>query len=123
MGHEGLDFPAEALIKPSQAQSNRFPTDDKLYGSAAKFRDIPSIDARLNELEQEKQHLIVLKDELQKPKHIPSFPESFSPEQKIAIFKRLFRGRTDIFANRWQNQQGRSGYSVTCSNWVNRICN
>lgn len=40
----------------------------------------------------------------------------YSPEQKIAIFRVLFRGRTDIFANRWQNKQGRSGYSVTCNN-------
>ena len=96
--------------------SNHFPTDNKLQGSGAKFQDIPSIDARLNELEDEKQQLIALKEELQKPKRIPSVPESFSPEQKIAIFRSLFRGRTDIFANRWQNQQGRSGYSVACNN-------
>jgi len=104
--------------------SNHFPTDNKLQGSGAKFRDIPSIDARLNELEEEKQQLIALKEELQKPKRIPSIPESFSPEQKIAIFRSLFRGRTDIFANRWQNQQGRSGYSVACNNeWIKGICN
>ncbi|MEW8073669.1 MAG: hypothetical protein AB2826_24940, partial [Candidatus Thiodiazotropha sp.] len=48
----------------------------------------------------------------------------FSPEQKIAVFRNLFRGRTDIFANRWQNQRGRSGYSVACDNeWVQGICN
>ncbi|WP_419757163.1 TOTE conflict system archaeo-eukaryotic primase domain-containing protein [Teredinibacter turnerae] len=36
----------------------------------------------------------------------------------------MFRGRTDIFANRWQNQQGRSGYSVACNNeWLKGICN
>lgn len=104
--------------------SNHIPTDNKLQGSGAKFRDVPSIDARLNELEEEKQQLIALKEELQKPKRIPSIPESFSPEQKIAIFRSLFRGRTDIFANRWQNQQGRSGYSVACNNeWIKGICN
>ncbi len=104
--------------------SNHFSTDDKLYGSGAKFRDVPSIDARLNELEQEKQQLIALKEELQKPKRIPSIPDAFSPEQKIAIFRSLFRGRADIFANRWQNQQGRSGYSVACNNeWIEGICN
>jgi len=104
--------------------SNHFPTDDKLYGSGGKFRDVPSIDARLIELEQEKQQLIALKEELQKPKSIPSIPDSFSPEQKIAIFRSLFRGRTDIFANHWQNQQGRSGYSVACNNeWIKGVCN
>lgn len=29
-----------------------------------------------------------------------------------------------IYARRWQNQQGRSGYSVTCYNeWVQGLCN
>ncbi|MEW8070927.1 MAG: DEAD/DEAH box helicase family protein, partial [Candidatus Thiodiazotropha sp.] len=48
----------------------------------------------------------------------------FSPEQKIAVFRNLFRGRTDIFANRWQNQRGRSGYTVACDNeWAQGVCN
>lgn len=89
-----------------------------------KFRDISTIDARLNELGQEKQQLISLREELLKSKLIPTISEVFSKEQKIAVFRSLFRGRTDIFANRWQNQQGRSGYSVACNNeWVKGICN
>jgi len=92
--------------------------------SGDKIRDISAIDARLTELEQEKQLLIALKEELQKSKPAPPFSGSFSSEQKIAIFRNLFRGRTDIFANRWQNQQGRSGYSVACNNeWVQGLCN
>lgn len=103
---------------------NRSPTDEKLRGSRDKFRDISTIDARLNELEQEKRQLLALKEELQKSKPIPTIQDSFSTEQKIAIFRDLFCGRTDIFANRWQNQQGRSGYSVACNNeWVKGICN
>lgn len=91
---------------------------------SVKFRDISTIDARLNELEQEKRQLLALKEELQKSKPIPTIQDSFSTEQKIAIFRNLFCGRTDIFANRWQNQQGRSGYSVACNNeWVKGICN
>ncbi|MES9851761.1 MAG: hypothetical protein ABW170_08015 [Candidatus Thiodiazotropha sp. L084R] len=78
----------------------------------------------MTEIEQEKQQLIALREELQKSKPTPPVSGSFSPEQKIAIFKSLFRGRTDIFANRWQNQKGRSGYSVACNNeWVQGICN
>ena len=75
----------------------------KQYPSGEKFRDISAIDARLIELEQEKQRLTALKEELQKSKPTPPVPDSFSPEQKIAIFRSLFRGCTDIFANRWQN--------------------
>ena len=31
----------------------------------------------------------------------------------------LFRDRDDIYAHRWQNKQGRSGYSVACHNGIN----
>jgi hypothetical protein len=31
-------------------------------------------------------------------------------EQRIALFRSLFRGRDDVFAIRWQNDDGRSGY-------------
>lgn len=89
-----------------------------------KFRDISNIDARLNELEREKQQLIALREELLKSKPIPAVSGSFSTKQKKAIFRGLFHGRIDIFANRWKNQQGRSGYAVACNNeWVKGICN
>ena len=94
------------------------------YHSREKLRDISAIDSRLAELEQEKQQLTALREKLQRSKPTPPVSHSFSPEQKIAIFKGQFRGRTDIFANRWQNQQGRSGYSVACNNeWAQGICN
>ena len=36
----------------------------------------------------------------------------------------FFRGRDDIYAHRWQNKQGRSGYSVACHNeWRQGLCN
>lgn len=96
---------------------------DHYYGGD-KLRDISTIDTRLAELEQEKQQLTALKEELQKSRPTPPISDALSPEQKIEIFRSLFRGRTDIFANRWQNQQGRSGYSVACNNeWVQGICN
>lgn len=87
------------------------------------INDITAIDTRLAELEQEKQQLLNLRKELRQPS--PATPTSglYSPEQKIAIFRSLFRGRSDIFSNRWQNQQGRSGYSVACNNeWIQGIC-
>jgi len=94
------------------------------YRSGDKFHDISAIDSRLADLEQEKQQLIALRAELQKSKPVLPISDSFSPEQKITIFRNLFRGRTDIFANRWQNQRGRSGYTVACDNeWVQGVCN
>lgn len=66
------------------------------------FRNIAEIDARLNELETEKSALIALREQLQNDSAIAPAPISYSPEQKIAIFRGFFRGRSDIFANRWQ---------------------
>ena len=33
-----------------------------------------------------------------------------SPEAKIGLFRALFRGREDVFAERWEGKDGRSGY-------------
>ena len=34
-----------------------------------------------------------------------------TPEEKIALFRNLFRGREDVFALRWEGRSGKSGYS------------
>ncbi len=33
-----------------------------------------------------------------------------TPEQKVALFRSLFRGREDVYAVRWEKPDGRSGY-------------
>ena len=45
-------------------------------------------------------------------------------ENKIALFRRLFRGRSDVFPIRWENHKtGRSGYAPACANeWQRGIC-
>lgn len=47
-----------------------------------------------------------------------------SAHEKVALFRRLFAGRPDVFPIRWDNKKtGRSGYSPACSNeWVKGIC-
>ncbi|RDL47697.1 hypothetical protein BLJAPNOD_05419 [Ensifer sp. M14] len=44
--------------------------------------------------------------------------------EKIALFRSLFAGRSDVFPTRWENKKtGTSGYSPTCSNeWAKGIC-
>jgi hypothetical protein len=40
------------------------------------------------------------------------------------LFISLFQGRNDIYAMRWENKQGRTGYSLACANeWQRGICN
>ncbi len=52
-------------------------------------------------------------------------PESSSltTEQKVALFRRLFRGRTDVYPLRWESAKGKSGYSPACGNeWKTGVC-
>ena len=59
-------------------------------------------------------------------KNEPSPPErenSLTTEEKIALFRRLFRGREDVYPVRWENKAGKSGYSPACANeWKRGIC-
>ena len=89
----------------------------------SRFQSVAAIDTRLSELEQEKKQLLALRERLQQSSLTTPVSDSYTPKQKVRIFRNLFRGRTDIFANRWQNQQGRSGYSIACNNeWVQGVC-
>ena len=47
-----------------------------------------------------------------------------SIEKKIALFRRLLRGRSDVFPVRWENRTTeRSGYAPACANeWQRGIC-
>lgn len=43
--------------------------------------------------------------------------------EKIKLFMSLFRGREDVYAKRWQNINGKSGYAPACFNeWKAGIC-
>ncbi len=46
------------------------------------------------------------------------------PEQKIALFRSLFRGREDVYPRRFESRSsGKTGYSPVCANeWVTGIC-
>ncbi|NOQ93008.1 MAG: hypothetical protein GQ547_00055, partial [Methylophaga sp.] len=87
--------------------------------------ELRNIGIRLKELEGEKQQLLqrqkILNDQRAQTKPIVN---QLHTDQKVLLFQSLFKGRTDIFANRWQNKQGRSGYSVACHNeWQSGKCN
>jgi hypothetical protein len=41
-----------------------------------------------------------------------------SPDQKITLFRGLFRGREDVYAERWEGRNGQSGYMPASEkNW------
>lgn len=62
------------------------------------------------------------------PEHIPpaSTPEParLSTDEKVALFRRLFRGRTDVYPIRWEGKtSAKSGYSPACANeWRTGVC-
>src|SRR2546428_1363977 len=51
-------------------------------------------------------------------------PTTLSTAHKVALFRRLFRGRTDVFPIRWEGKSsGKSGYAPACANeWLAGVC-
>jgi superfamily II DNA or RNA helicase len=55
----------------------------------------------------------------------PSFhlKDKANPTEKIRLFMSLFKGRDDLYAKRWENREGRSGYAPVCLNeWKPGFC-
>ena len=40
----------------------------------------------------------------------PSMDKAERARKRVALFRRLFRGREDVYARRWENDDGRHGY-------------
>lgn len=53
-----------------------------------------------------------------------SEPSRLSTDEKVALFRRLFRGRTDVYPVRWESKTtAKSGYSPACaSEWRAGVC-
>ncbi|MFQ5644076.1 MAG: DEAD/DEAH box helicase family protein [Thiogranum sp.] len=75
------------------------------------------------------EHLASSDDETpHKPEHPAEAPVStatnLTPDEKIALFLRLFQGRNDVYPKLWQNRKtGKKGYSPACSNeWIRGVC-
>jgi hypothetical protein len=57
--------------------------------------------------------------------HAAAAVDRTSPaSEKIAVFKALFRGRSDVYPRRFESRKtGKSGYAPACANeWVRGIC-
>ena len=50
--------------------------------------------------------------------------KKLTPQEKISIYKDLFKGRNDVFASRWEKKdKSASGYTPVCSNeWKPGLC-
>ena len=99
--------------------------------------EIASLEKRLAELDAEREGLQASLEQLQlrykAESKLPSPSQIFNPSsaatlfsnaEKVALFRSLFRGRDDVFPQRWENSKsGKAGYSPACHNeWVRGIC-
>jgi len=79
--------------------------------------------ARAAELQREKAVLLHVSNE---PNLIdkPAVTNQSSQDEKIALFRSLFRGRDDIYPRRFESlKTGKQGYQPVCQNeWVRGIC-
>jgi superfamily II DNA or RNA helicase len=89
---------------------------------------LAALDAEKNELER---ILVSLEQELavtrsdQTELFVGAPVTNNSPvSEKVALFRRMFAGRMDVFPVRWENRKtARSGYSPACANeWVKGLC-
>jgi superfamily II DNA or RNA helicase len=86
--------------------------------------------AEIAALRAENAHLMALLEthgiEWRLPTQLPPPPEPprLSTDEKVALFRRLFRGRTDVYPIRWESKKtGKSGYAPACANeWRTGIC-
>ena len=57
------------------------------------------------------------------PRLAEAEPSRLTTIDKIVLFRRLFRGRTDVYPIRWESKAGKAGYSPACANeWRIGVC-
>jgi len=79
---------------------------------------------RIIELRQERAAFLPTQEMPLQPDRVPSVTNQSPQEPKIALFRRLFRGREDVYPKRFESMKtGKKGYQPVCGNeWVDGIC-
>lgn len=74
------------------------------------------------------QHGIIWEEKIEVPTldtsaNLPANDFSLSIKEKIELFRRLFRGRDDVYPQRWESTKGKAGYAPACGNeWKPGVC-
>lgn len=109
---------------------------DAPYNIQEVLRENERLKLQVAQLEEENTRLKNQITELQHPElKTPPLPElpipdksspmySLSSDEKVALFRCVFRGREDVFARRWHSaSSGKSGYQPVCENeWRTDLC-
>ena len=93
---------------------------------------VAQAEAHLARLERERQQTLARLQKLRTRESAASAtagptssePSSLDAAEKVALFRRLFRGREDIYPRLWVNERtGKKGYAPACANeWMRGIC-
>ena len=88
-------------------------------------QELEAINQRLQALEDEKSQLLSRQAELEVAAgNLVASSSSLTANDRVALFQKFFIGREDIYAFRWENSSGKSGYSIACHNeWQQGLCN
>ncbi len=93
------------------------------------FEERVVLEQRLAALDRERSEILARLEVLQRT--LPTTESSkilkishFSATEKITLFRRLFQGRQDVYARRFESKKtGRSGYQPVCENeWQRGVC-
>ena len=80
---------------------------------------------RIKELEAENAELKKrLGEDVVPVVHKPTAMQKLSAQEKVELFRSLFKGREDVFARRWYSKaSGKGGYQPVCQNeWNRQLC-
>ena len=80
---------------------------------------------RIKELEAENAELKKrLGEDVVPAVHEPTAMQKLSAQEKVELFRSVFKGREDVFARRWYSKaSGKGGYQPVCQNeWSRQLC-
>ena len=83
----------------------------------SRVKELEKENARLKRVLQE--HRIAVDEDVTAPKPVPK--RRLSVEEKVELFRGLFKGREDVFARRWQGKEN-AGYQPACLNDKSPVC-
>ncbi len=100
-------------------------------------RLIAQAESQLKSLESERAEILAKLEELRRKREAAiQVEETIAPflkaaitmdsssDEKIALFRSLFKGREDVYALRWESRKsGKSGFQAACRNeWIKGLC-
>lgn len=90
------------------------------------YQDLLDTNAQLQEENRNLRQEVKRLKSLLKSDGVPTIYPSqrLSLEEKVELFRNLFKGREDVFAKRWYSKNsGKSGYQPVCLNeWNRQLC-